>query len=385
MPRPLKATCIICCLSLMIGLFAIPAYAETEILYPDDYIDSISVSGDIKTVTYDFSSIRWFYAFYEDDKEPLFGYDNFTVDLVGATNCSVSCLPFGTDSDISDETLFYIGDIAYGSEIDVKFSLRCVSEWLEQSANSITGCYFVDWYCFDADFQLVEIASNCPDSQVEFEVELTPEGYYSFDVNIETTLNAKSVYVAPVFWMKFDLPTDYQSLCTFSFYSGHCSIYVDINTILENSAMMQSIENKLSDINGQLGSVNDKLDEIIKQPEQEKNDAQQGANDAFSGVVDVVPDHSEGLVDAFSGLAASMSYDGTAAKLDLPDVTMPGIDGLFEGFIIMENQSVDFEAYFDMLPDELLFLVQSLFTAALIVFCFKELYSTIQYCLTLRG
>lgn len=126
------------------------------------------------------------------------------------------------------------------------------------------------------------------------------------------------------------------------------------------------------------------LYEILQQPEKEKDELQDAADNAIDGITGALPDLPSDVGSAFGALASALSYNGTSAKLTIPAAKIPGISGLFGGFTLMDRSEVDFSSYIGMMPGGLLLLVQNLLTVALIIFCFKEIYDTISYVLTLR-
>lgn len=393
-----KTVCIVCCLCLMVCLLAVPVNAASTILPgcydPADYIHDITISDATKTIRYDFSDIRYAFRYWDNGSGKVQNFtDNFSVQVQAKTQHVVNCYSFGGINNGHNlgnpGCALFVGDILPGSPIDFKFGIEVSFEWVNEGQPfDMTLVYEPAYHLFDDN----GVFLNTVSLEKETVVYTLGDGHETSatltlsDIRyLSGTIPADATYILPYYKLTAKNSSSDQVMVTLSVQGLHTSLSVDINTVLENSNQMSAIQDKLDDLNVSIGGVNDKLDQILQQPEQEKSDATQGANDAFSGVVDVVPDHSAGLADAFTGLATSMSYNGTVAKLDIPAVSMPGIDGLFDGFIVMQPQELDFEVYFQMLPENLLLLVQSLFTAALIIFCFKELYNTIQYCLTLRG
>ena len=387
MSKIVKATCVICCLCLLVTVGAAPAFAVVQgNIDPSNYISSITQDGDIKTINYKFNT-PYLWRYWDNKSQTAQELQDDLAYCVpaGATQIAITSFPFGRSAG-PDQPATYggviIADILPNSPIDFSFEhdvhlqvtdairnieITVVFEW---------GCYY---YAEDGSYQGSIIMPTLTEKY-------SHETFTYLDAGktLTGTFPAKAHHFIP--WVRTTIYTSVlPSKMVIYGAVSQPSMSVSLNSILADSNTMDAIKDRLDDLNNGIGDVNDKLDEILKQPDQEKNDAQQGANDAFSGVVNVVPDHSQNLGDAFSGLASSMSYNGTEAKINIPAVSMPGIDGLFDGFIVMQPQTIDFEVYFDMLPDNLLLLVQSLFTAALIVFCFKELYDTIQYVLTLRG
>ena len=385
MSKTFKAACIVCCLCLLVCGLTTPAQAASILTGnydPADYITSVTADGTTKIVTYDFSDIQALLRSWDNySNSAKMVYDSLHMQVpVGATQAVINCFPLGRYAAVNDTASYgglIVNDILPGSPLDFSMTFRYVieayehNEPVEIAVNYSYGCFY---YAEDGSYLGVVEKVTDPDViSVSGTVEKVLEG----------TIPANAYSIIP--WCKMSAKFSSDQAFDFWAYGVHFMLSANIDTVIENSNQMAAIKDKLDDLNVSIGGVDDKLDQILQQPDQEKSDATQGANDAFQNVIQAVPDHSEGLVDAFSGLAASMSYNGTVAKLDIPQISMPGLDGLFDGFIIMQPQELNFEVYFQMLPENLLLLVQSLFTGALIIFCFKELYGTIQYCMTLRG
>lgn len=393
MPKAFKAACIICCLCLMVWMVATPAKAavynisdffdynvvdketDTRTAYFEVDVPAYSrvFNNDVGTIATGYGSFDWVFPSFEDT------YNTF----------SIYTYHFGgvlyTGSKAYDHVLD-VSDIIDGTEVTLSADFEVYYSSIVSGGSTLNFSYRTFVIAYDANMNFIGETKTAWTSAT-----VPSEADRLFEYDISYTLPRNTFYIGLITQTNW---TSAYSLGTFHLGVNPrpVTLSVAVDMIYEQSQTMQKIEQQLGDIGGklddtnnQLEDVKDKLDGILNQPEQEKSEAQQGANDAFDGVVDVVPDHSEGLVDAFSGLASSMSYNGTAAKLAIPAVSLPGIDGLYDGFIVMQPQELDFEVYFQMLPENLLLLVQSLFTAALIIFCFKELYNTIQYCLTLKG
>lgn len=134
---------------------------------------------------------------------------------------------------------------------------------------------------------------------------------------------------------------------------------------------------------------NENTDKIIENQQQiqenEKNEAEssgQGSVDDVSGAID---DKSAGFISAISNLVGSMSYNGTACAWSFPAIKLPAIEGVMPEYQLTEEQPIDFEFWVNKIPANILLLVRSVLTIALIGYCFKELYGTISYVLTLKG
>ena len=79
-----------------------------------------------------------------------------------------------------------------------------------------------------------------------------------------------------------------------------------------------------------------------------------------------------------------MSTSDTACKISMPAIAVPELQGLIPASVLSAESEVDFSQAVGLMPDSILKLVQALTTIALIIFCFKELYNTIEYVLTLK-
>lgn len=118
-------------------------------------------------------------------------------------------------------------------------------------------------------------------------------------------------------------------------------------------------------------------------------DTEVNANNKGNGAVDSVMDavnlNTSIYTGALSGLVQAVSYAGTDAVLPIPAIKLPalGADGV--ELELMPERTYDFADAFAMVPSQILLLVRSLATAALVWFAVKEVVGFIQYFLTLRG
>ena len=106
--------------------------------------------------------------------------------------------------------------------------------------------------------------------------------------------------------------------------------------------------------------------------------------DLLNDLLNAIPDYSEGYVLALVDFSKAFSYEGTDCYLTLPALTMPEISGLIPEFEIMPEKQLDAVGMLGLFPPWIVTLVQSLLTVALIAYCFKELYDTISYFMTLK-
>lgn len=146
----------------------------------------------------------------------------------------------------------------------------------------------------------------------------------------------------------------------------------------QTNELLGDISENIEELPGEIGDV------LENQANAEKEQASQEGDSNVGAIVDVIPNESAGFMNAIQGFASAMSYGGTDAKLKIPALTIPAISGLIPETVLWDGMDLDFGQYIAMLPEGLLTLVRSLLTIALIVYCFKELYDTIAYVMTLR-
>lgn len=119
--------------------------------------------------------------------------------------------------------------------------------------------------------------------------------------------------------------------------------------------------------------------------QKEKDEAQQSGDKSTKDTQAAIPTVNEGFGSALKSFIASMSYNGTEAKLPIPRAYLPAMSGITEEITLIPEQDYDMsQAINDYLPETLLQLIRYLFTIALILYCVYELYGLIQYVLTLR-
>lgn len=393
-----KTAAVILCVALICAVLVVPASAAAQqpVYDPSDYVSDVVVEGETKRVTFSFDGIvartlaekwdgtgRQFYdggfIWYPDagDLGVFFRTFYLGVNNWGGNEC------YGGAIDVSS--------IRKGASVDVCFTwdMSYSSLGFENvSAESpITMSMSAVLYLYDSSGNWVGEASG-PNGT--YTIPNTHSGYSPSYVST-ITLPFGVDYVVPYFQVNFRFPSAVDG-CWIHVIPKVFSMTADTNMIYEQSETMQAISDKLDEIGGKLDDTNDKLDDmndtlddIKNQPEQEKQEASSDGDSNVGALTGAIPDYSQGFIEALQGLANSMSYAGTDAVLPIPAVDFPEIDGLIAGFRILEPTELDFGVYIQMLPGALLLLVQSLFTMALIVYCFKELYGVIAYFLTLNG
>lgn len=153
----------------------------------------------------------------------------------------------------------------------------------------------------------------------------------------------------------------------------------------KTNALLEKVNEQLAEQGQKQDQIIENQEQLLQQPEQEKAEANQTGNSSVDGIVSGIPDKGKEFQMAIKQFAASASYEGTEAKLPIPAVKMPEIPGLVPGVTLWEPEQLDFEEYITLIPFPLLTLARALLTGGLIVYCFKELYDTIQYVLVLQG
>ena len=116
----------------------------------------------------------------------------------------------------------------------------------------------------------------------------------------------------------------------------------------------------------------------------EKNEAQTSGSGASDDLAAAVPDQSAGFTKSLKTFVKAMSTTETECNLKMPAVVIPEIEGLFGKTSLIEEQDINFTQAISLIPPDIMAIVQALTTIGLIVFCFKELYNTIEYVLTMR-
>lgn len=266
------------------------------------------------------------------------------------------------------------------------------SYWVDKSDVSPTDAYAsvqLRLKCYDADKQLIfdaPIASENKTGTVSWTVRA---GYTTI-----ASLPAGSVYIVPYLRIHADYSQSLNAI-GLRFYSpstdpksgwyltlSHTYSPSGDNPTPDETVPGETTPTTDTELGDKLDGVQDAIDSL---PDKEQHAADNQGNSSINGVLDVVPDYSDGFVQALGALAGSMSYSGTSAVLTTPVVAMPAIPGVMSGIQLMPSYDIDFGYWVQQLPSGLLTLVQSLLTLALVGYCFKELYSTIAYLFTLRG
>ncbi len=120
----------------------------------------------------------------------------------------------------------------------------------------------------------------------------------------------------------------------------------------------------------------------------EENKANAGGNNALDGALDALggADKSRGFLKPLAELATAFGNNSTAGYFIIPRVYIPKIDGVIDEITLIPRMAVPLREYYrEYIPSNVRTLIEAITTIALIVFCFKELYSIISYIITLKS
>lgn len=138
-----------------------------------------------------------------------------------------------------------------------------------------------------------------------------------------------------------------------------------------------------------IDNQDENADKVIQsqkdQYEQEKQETEDVGNDSVGSLLGAIPGDTDGLLGSFGNLLNCMTTTEQKTKFSFGSLKTPSIMGI-PSYTLVEDISLDLGRYEKENPTFkiILTLVRALLTIALIIYCFKELYSTIQYVLTLR-
>lgn len=146
-----------------------------------------------------------------------------------------------------------------------------------------------------------------------------------------------------------------------------------------------TIDNTKNEIKQNSDKNTDKIIENDKQLQQnEKDEAGSGGNAAIDKSKSAIPSVDGGFLQSINNLVKAMSYEGVNCDLIIPRVYVPAVAGNAE-FTLMDESTYNLGYQIrTMLPTTVLYIMQNLFSIAIIFFFVKELYGTIEYVLTLR-
>lgn len=203
-----------------------------------------------------------------------------------------------------------------------------------------------------------------------------------------TTLLDENPFVCQV-WYNASFIADYGYIGSDIINNDRLNSEAEMSNANKNKDEIISNQNQNSQnvINNQNQNTQDIINNQNQLQQNEKNEADSSADEGLNSILDGVEDKSPGVIAAFTDiLIPAISYTGYEAKLQIPDIYLPEISGVMDKINLTEDLEVDFNFWINKLPDNILKLVRALGTIGLIIFCFKEFYSTFSYVFTLtRG
>lgn len=123
---------------------------------------------------------------------------------------------------------------------------------------------------------------------------------------------------------------------------------------------------------------------FLDEHERDKKETEDSGNKSVDDVTNAIPSDNEGFISAFQELVDVVTYEGTDAKWTFPALYIPEISGVTPRIDLTSEIEIDFGYWIQQIPNPILIIIRCLCTAALVAFCFKELYSIIEYIMTLR-
>lgn len=253
-------------------------------LDPQDYIKTITVDGDMKTVSFDFSGLSPLYQVwqYYPGADP-----NSTADDVLAerlkTNSAINMTilksglqrvyslvnPFGVETysnAIYDNGVLDVSDIMPGAELTFdcswEFTLTVysldgtVAAPIEDAIQIIRATRIL---MFDKDFNYIGVVQDYRESSFN---DQGVTAAFTIDSEFASTIPSGCAYIAPCFEINLvKFKTD-SSRWAYSMRNASFSFSTDINMIYENSQTMQDVKDALGDVNISIQDTNNKLDDV---------------------------------------------------------------------------------------------------------------------------
>lgn len=178
--------------------------------------------------------------------------------------------------------------------------------------------------------------------------------------------------------------------CQISFISTVAWRGMDIdflNIYVRGTGTQQIIDNQNSNTDKEIQADKENTQAIIDNQnqlaEQEKQEVTDSGNDSVDGAMEIMPNYDLG--DVFDGFVNVMHYDGLDAKLEIPEIYIPEISNVTKKVVLYKGGIINFKDYFDMIPNTIILVVRAFLTVALILFAFKELWTTIGQVLSGEG
>ena len=303
----------LCAVVVTISL-CVPAKAAPAAFDPDDYkIDTI-IDGTTKRVTFKFTNIPVLVDVWEKPSNTKTQYYStsgsvgYRPKVAGTTSFRFRSFLLGVeqwdDKPALDDSCIDIGDILPGAPIDIGMSFGLDVQRIFMGSNTnpnvgtttLTVYFNFGFYMFDKDGNFIATKwGHGTESQYEYGSTASnfwnPSYSYTFPANVKYVcpfldLNISDSYKVDD-WLVIINPDDF----TFT---------TSIDMIVEDSLMMDRIEEELDDIENAIQDGNDKLDDIISGGD--AADAIKPDNDKISGSTDKMDDAMDDMDDAMDKL-----------------------------------------------------------------------------------
>lgn len=281
---------------LAVVLISCPTPASAlESFQPANYLQDISVDGDIKTVTYLFDSSIPLTNFWLQPSGEKLTYQANEITLFppkGTTSFTSRTYPLGKEAYDSQVMPVYsavdVGDIKELAPVSIssRFSvqLRDLTASHMESMVPYTVRYSCGFYAYDASGAYLGVFYGPNETK-----ELYPGDVFDFVARYDDALPSNIKYLLPFVTGVFTPTGSYYDNFDYNGFlikPWYFRMDVDINMIYEQSQTMQRIEEEIGEIGDKIDDTNDKIDDIITGTPEMKDDA-----DGFEGEIgDTVDD-----------------------------------------------------------------------------------------------
>ena len=265
-----------------VSAVAIPAYD------PSDFISNVTVDGDVKTVTFDFSELVPYVVVWESLSTNTTVTTRYSEEKIYLTpeqysvRISGRMFPFGSQgqdnqSAPADGGLLDVSDLCAGAPVSFFMSYgihaEMTSGYDETVENALTVRLNNGLYKYDKDGNYLGV--EYLGARTEYLSH--PESYY-WDYTAEKTwyCDEDVAYILP--FISFDFSGEQLDYWSFSVQESDFTMSTDINMVLEQSQTMDEIKNQVTQNGEKLDDVNDNLEE--------GNKLQQETNDKLDEIID---------------------------------------------------------------------------------------------------
>lgn len=295
-------------LSIASFVFAIPVNALTY-LNPDDYLYEITSDGTNNIARYDFSSL-YCYIHTWDDSSNTHADARWEVQYDvprEAWSVLMDVFPLGGYQEATAldwrSVALDVSDILPGSPLPITCGFTYDFECADLLGVDAVLHYSLGVYYFDSDGSYMGTVGGEPGT---YDLYADVETGFSERIKIAGTFPANAHYVVPFLTLR-TVFADNDHDCYIYVRSDSLTMDVTIDTVIENSNMMQSINNKLDAVGDKIDGTNDRLDQIISGGEAGDSlgaagDQLEDASGAVSDKADTVTDDIGSVGDFESGV-----------------------------------------------------------------------------------